>query len=1022
MKSQFKRKLFLIFIMVFMFIPSMFILTSCGGNNKTTITSTNPDVSFIGIEYIGDKQSLKNNNTITYSEGLSINISEFKVTINYTDGTKKDITSGLSLKIYKMSGTSDELVTNLLPGSYKAVIEYDTNKLEYHFTVEGIALDETKVTTTLEESYQFNPNAKIEPTFSISYGSTLLVEDTDYTILYYGPNNTVGEDAGSVYVQFIGIYTGTATFTFDITPISVEDLVFTNKTFTYDLDGKDYRGEVEINLATNPIVGVDRIEYTYKLNNTQVYEVKNVGTYNVTAKIYTSAGFNPVDDKSFTITINPFDISTIDLADYVPDGINVDFCFHEFEANDFEAYVNVYMTDIPHTIEMSSGEGIDNYNASTSTTHGQFKIIATQNSNYTGSITANYIINKVNVQNVSVSLPDFSDLVYDGTEKKIASVQLYLYWDDDLGESIYAPLTENTDYTIEYENNIHASNDNTLASYTITGINNFTGTATGEFYISQKIINLDTSLISFANTSVKYDGTDKRDELFVLDYSQLPNGLPEQVQVKFMDNTYNGEEIGELINANANNGGIMVYAVFSIKNDLANDYFLSATTDSIWNALYITPIIVGNSEQFANPGTEFHGGDGSETTYYYTYDKSNHTPKVVITAKKCGADYTLVEGTDYVISYYYGYFGNELNAAKNANDDNHDYYYVNISYVVEISENQIQNYAVDVDPSGYYVQSSRELKFEIKKKELASTALDSQWPEAFRYVWHSQAFFDVYEKTITFEKEVTVNGETIDATFKLVLTNRYGYIQPYVDENKEIGVQCVMHNYSISNSKISPTLVSPFTTFNLNGTPLTITQIDSLGELTLGDELEMVAQEGQIITYYAYASSTYTLRNTDQTKLNMLTVIIGTYLNPDYSGENDYRYLYETYYRLGVSTIVDNEEETITGTGDVNILSSIFEKFAEYDGSELSQNYNYAQLEGWNIHAGYTVKMSFAEGMNYTVDYTITHASGDPTVISNAESINYTIDSDGKDTQITFTIRNKLGHEIYTFTYNLFSN
>ena len=129
----------------------------------------------------------------------------------------------------------------------------------------------------------------------------------------------------------------------------------------------------------------------------------------------------------------------------------------------------------------------NNWNAGTAS------VIVNGSGNYTGSVTKDFQIVPADISNYEVTLYNDS-FDYDGTAKEQRYVRLYsgTRW-----------LSEDTDFTVTYANNVNAG----TASAILTGTGNYTGSVTKDFTI--KPLDISRYSASLSQYSYTSDGTEK---------------------------------------------------------------------------------------------------------------------------------------------------------------------------------------------------------------------------------------------------------------------------------------------------------------------------------------------------------------------------------------------------------------------------------------------------------------------------------------------------------------------------------
>ncbi len=967
MKKIANNKILMFLLAFVIFIPCVFLLSACGSNS-----TQDPQIVSIQATYKDNTFDFSNGHiTVQYEDDLDFVSSDFKIVLKFDDNSTQEITSGFNFKIFKIVDTNEIETTSFEIGNYKLHFEYEDFTCNLHVTVAETVLNKNNVECNLQKSYAYNPKAQLTPDFTLTYNSKTLVKDVDYTVTY-GDNNSVGEATGSVVVNFIGIYQGEISYYFDITAIEAGEVVFKDVITTYD---GNYKGSLcEIDFSE--IEGIEDIYYYFYNNLEESVAPMDAGTYRVVAQIVVKEGYSEVQNKEFTLTIDPMDISKINLSDYSADNIEVTFKNAEYTVTDLESILS--FGNITYELSMSIGSGIDNFNVSNSARHGQLEMVGT--GNYTGTLNIPFNILPYNVNWLYVVLNDYEYYIYDNTEKTISKIQAYFDYEIE--------LTQGIDYSIEYSNNINAGE----ATYTVVGLGNYAGTRNDKFTIQKAQINL--AEYSFQNTTSTYNGTDQSSTLLALDSS-----LPEQVEAIYTTENYYGMSGASPISTMQNAGNWYVYVTLAIKSEYTNNYTLSGNTQ-FSDSITINPVVV-TSASFDTTKSSFEGGDGTiENLYYYTYSGSAKTPKVIITATLNDKPYTLVEGTDFTISYYLtsdGYNTTPVNAGN---------YGLRINYYGASGD---CNFAYAYD-GNYYIYQDSNLLFNINKKVIEDG--DIAWPTTYRIVWGTKAYLDSTDfKTISKNDTITIEGELVDVTFTLKSSDLYGFYDTWVDNEDKIEIEFTSQNYQVENHTSTVTIVSLFTEAKLNGTTLTAAELDAISTLTLGDKLDITFSNAYQLKY---RNNTYGYDNHCFDSISGFSKIIGTDTKDD-------EYCYEAYAYLYVCT-ADGQE--LTGR-EFTINRNIFSELKSYNydsvGSEYNEYINYLNqncLEelDWNVNENGKLVITLSQ-TGYTLNYDLIDTSDISTTYADKVSTMTWI-NENNFKQVVVRIYNAQDELVLTLHYN----
>ena len=298
------------------------------------------------------------------------------------------------------------------------------------------------------ESYAFEYTGnEIKPVVSVEG----LTQDTDYTVTYA---NNVDVGTAVITVTGTGNYCGIATKEFVITQkILTEDdwsVSLSSDTFVYT--GSEIIPTVSIEGLTE---GVD---YTVSCQDNV-----NVGTATI---LITGIGkYDGVMQKTFTITA--YEITDMSVV-----------CDTEFTytGNSIEPTISIegLTQDTDYTVAYSN-----NVDAGTAV------ITVTGTGNYSGTLTKNFTILPVSIQNKSITL-DSDSYKYNGNEiKPTVSIE---------------GLTQGNDYTVTYKDNVNAG----TSLITVTGTGNYSGTLTKEFTILP--VSIQNQTIVLNSSAYEYTG------------------------------------------------------------------------------------------------------------------------------------------------------------------------------------------------------------------------------------------------------------------------------------------------------------------------------------------------------------------------------------------------------------------------------------------------------------------------------------------------------------------------------------
>ncbi|MBR0529996.1 MAG: leucine-rich repeat protein [Ruminococcus sp.] len=404
----------------------------------------------------------------------------------------------------------------------------------------------------------------IQPTVTVKSGSTTLVNGTDYT-LTYSNNTNIG--TASVTATGKGNYSGTVSKTFTINANNINICTMTLSQTSLEYTGSAIQPAVSIKNGSATLVkGTD---YTVAYSNNT-----NVGTATVTA---TGIGkYSGTISKTFTIT--PKDISSCTMTlsayafDYTGSAIKPDVIVK----NGSTTLVNG--TD--YTISYSGNTSV-----------GTAKVTVSGKGKYKGTLTSEFTIGLKNLGSCTMKL---SGTMFDYTGSAIKPEVIVKN-----GSTV---LTNGTDYTLTYENNVEIG----IATVTATGKGTYGGTLTARFRIGT--IALENCDMTLSADAFEYTGSPLKPTVTITSESKtLVNGT--DFTLAYSNNT----DVGTAT--------VTVTGIGKYSGTVTLDYYIATKSIS--------------------------GMKMKLSTYSADYTGLPIEPEVTI---KSGSK-TLVEGTDYTLGY-----------------------------------------------------------------------------------------------------------------------------------------------------------------------------------------------------------------------------------------------------------------------------------------------------------------------------------------------------------------------------------
>lgn len=399
---------------------------------KSSVTYTGSEITFTGLK-------------VTYGDGVLVAGRDYTVTYS----NNRNVTDKAEVRI---AGN----------GSYTGTVIKT-----FVIKQKNIADDDCHVS---EIGGQIYTGKEIEPEVVVTYGDITLVEDVDYEITY--SNNIEASAKNSPAKAVItgkGSYTGTVSREFTITKEPV------------NISGAKISAIADQEFAKTFITPVVNVTYAGKaLVEGTDYKVSYSNNYNVgTATVYITGYGNYVGSKKVTFNITKRDITgyTAVLAQtdmtytgktITPDVVSISSADGSFIINDEELDVFVV-------------KYAGNVNAGTA------KVTATagSNSNYTGSVTAQFKIVPAQLDGAAATAETTE---YTGNTVTPA-----------VTVTKNGVVLSSDDYSVEYRNNTEVG----TAEIVVTGKGNYTGTVYGSFEITAGSIKNCTITVT---ASTEYTG------------------------------------------------------------------------------------------------------------------------------------------------------------------------------------------------------------------------------------------------------------------------------------------------------------------------------------------------------------------------------------------------------------------------------------------------------------------------------------------------------------------------------------
>lgn len=327
-----------------------------------------------------------------------------------------------------------------------------------------------QIITLSNSNYSYDGKEK-KPSVTIADVNSWLDENNDYQYLEEGVDYTLSYSSninpGTATVTITGkdCYTGSTSLNYTISSGSaaLKDISQT----TVNVASCTYNGQ-----AQTPAVTVKDGSTTLKQGT----------DYTVSYSANTNAGNGTVlisgcgkytNTKSLTFKINPRDISKATLT--------AEPATYKYGAEVFSPKISVYDSKLGTTLTNKTDYTVASYVAKTA---GTVSISATGKGNYTGTVTGTLTVNPLDVTNTAkVTLNQTS---FDQTGAEIRPTVTSVTSDG-------YTLTEGTDYTVSYKDNVAAGN---LAKVIVTFKGNYTGSKTVYFTIISSLPDLSGAVCS----------------------------------------------------------------------------------------------------------------------------------------------------------------------------------------------------------------------------------------------------------------------------------------------------------------------------------------------------------------------------------------------------------------------------------------------------------------------------------------------------------------------------------------------
>ena len=485
-----------------------------------------------------------------------------------------------------------------------------------------------------------------------------------------------------------------------------------------------------------------------------------------------------------------------------------------------------------------------------------------------------------------------------------------------------------------------------LAQLVITGKGNFKDSYVYEYEIAKQEI--DTTSFSPNLEYTTYNATDRK-----ADYRLT--GADERFNYLEVEYTYSKDD--EVTQDVKNVGDYYVNMTISVDSEHSNNYCININEKNAY--LYIQKAQANVTASISATGYDYTGAKIIPTiNVRWKGDALPYSQYQIVTSKTYGGE--MVDSID---------------AGR---------YYIKL---------QSDNFSFD----------SSEFLFDINQIALPSNA-QIEWPKVFRDVWQYN-----YKDHAPQGGSITINGEQIPVNYAM------NYMTD--DDNNILGVEinAIMKNYKTERIQVNNgnELISVVNTLGIvmrqNGVTLTASQMDSLSNLHMGDEIEVDVPQGYEIVYTTVeTSSIYT--NT-ATSGNTLREILG-------GARVDGNLCNEEKFRLCLNNV---NGEPVATSKDVNIGRAIFDHYGLFENAydlEPKINVLNQSTKEVDIIEGYTIKVGLDSSYSYTLSYHLVKT--DETETDETEKTTaFTFITSNEVKKVVITIYNSNDDIIVYFVHNV---
>ncbi|SEK78303.1 dockerin type I domain-containing protein, partial [Ruminococcus albus] len=429
--------------------------TLTNGKDYTLAYSNNVNAGTASIAVKGTGNytgSLSKNFKITAKSVSELNVTLSATAFTY-DGTakkpsvtvsygSKNLVSGTDFTVSYSNNTNIGTATVTVTGKGNY-----TGTKKANFTInkaEAVNIANCKATLSAD-SFVYDGMVK-KPVPTVKRGDKTLRNGVDYT---YDYENNINAGTASVIVTGIGEYAGTGTLHFTISPAPLDNIKIAVLTNNYIYDGTEKKPAVTVTEGMNTLVEGADYRLTYG-NNVEAG----------TARVYVNGTGNYTGMKSATFTITAKAADSNKISD-----CSIQLSKKSYEYTGSAITPSVIVKDGTEVLTNNVDYSVDyiaNVNAGTA------KVVVTGMGKYIGIYEDSFTITAKSAKSLGVTVsPESYD--YNGTARKPKVTVKD-------GSRV---LTEKTDYTLDYSDNIIAGN----AVVTVNFTGNYSGTLNKSFKI-----------------------------------------------------------------------------------------------------------------------------------------------------------------------------------------------------------------------------------------------------------------------------------------------------------------------------------------------------------------------------------------------------------------------------------------------------------------------------------------------------------------------------------------------------------